>query len=97
MNETYALNGISFVWDSKKAQINVESHGVKFEQAAEAIFDPFLRIVDASPEEEVRDAAIGMDMRWNLLFVVHILVEEEQVRIISARKATRSEKKIYEN
>ncbi len=97
MNETYDLNGISFVWDSKKAQINVESHGVTFEQAAEAIFDPFLRIVDASPEEEVRDAAIGMDMRWNLLFVVHILVEEEQVRIISARKATRSEKEIYEN
>jgi hypothetical protein len=56
-----------------------------------------LRIIDASPEEEVRDAVIGMDMRWNLLFVVHILIEDEQVRIISARKATRSEKVFYEN
>jgi len=97
MSESYELNGITFVWDPKKAQINLKNHGVTFEQAAEAFFDPFLRIVDASPEEEVRDAAIGMDMRWNLLFVVHILVEEEQVRIISARKATRSEKEIYEN
>jgi len=97
MSEYYELNGITFVWDPKKAQINQKNHGVTFEQAAEAFFDPFLRIVDASPEEEVRDAAIGMDMRWNLLFVVHILVEEEQVRIISARKATRSEKEIYEN
>lgn len=97
MNESYELNGITFIWDSKKAQINAESHGIKFEQAAEAFFDPFLKIVDASPEEEVRDAVIGMDMHWNLLFVVHILIEGEQVRLISARKATRSEKVIYEN
>ncbi len=97
MDEFYELNGITFIWDSKKAQINSENHEVTFQQAAEAFFDPFLRIVDASPEEEVRDAAIGMDMRWNLLFVVHILIEDEHVRIISARKVTRSEKVIYEN
>jgi len=97
MDETYGLNGISFVWDANKAKINLHNHGVTFEQAAEAFFDPFLRIVDASPKEEVRDAAIGMDMHWNILFVVHILIEDEHVRIISARKATRSEKVIYEN
>ncbi len=97
MDESYELNGITFIWDPKKAQINVDSHGVTFEQAAETFFDPFLRIVDASPEEEVRDAAIGMDVRWNLLFVVHILIEDEHIRIISARKATRSEKVLYEN
>jgi len=97
MDKTYELNGITFIWDPKKAQINVESHMVTFEQAAEAFFDPFLRIVDASPEEEVRDAAIGMNVRWNLLFVVHILIEDEHIRIISARKATRSERMVYEN
>jgi len=58
MNESYELNGITFIWDPKKAQINLENHGVTFEQAAETFFDPFLRIVDASPEEEVRDAAL---------------------------------------
>lgn len=97
MDKAYQLNGITFVWNSNKAQINWNNHGVTFEQAAEAFFDPFLRIVDASPEEEVRDAIIAMDMRWNLLFVVHIFVEQERVRIISARKATRHERQIYES
>jgi len=91
------LNGISFIWDLNKAQINANNHGATFEQAAEVFFDPFLRIVDVGPEEEVRDAIIGMDMHWNLLFVVHIFVEDEQIRIISARKATRNERLIYEN
>ncbi len=65
MDNTYQLNGINFVWDTSKAQINTNSHGVTFEQAAEAFFDPFLRIVDASPEEETQDAIIGMDVHWN--------------------------------
>jgi len=97
MDEQYELNGITFIWDPKKALKNINNHSVTFEQAAEAFFDPFLRIVDASPDEEVRDAVIGMDVRWNLLFVVHILIEDEQIRIISARKATRNEKLNYEN
>ena len=54
-------------------------------------------MIDASPEEEVRDAVIAIDTHWNLLFVVHILVDDELIRIISARKATRSERVIYEN
>lgn len=78
MDERYALDGISFVWDAAKAQANVSKHRVSFEQAAEAFFDPFLRVVDASPEEEGRDALIGMDERRNLLFVVHIGLEGER-------------------
>lgn len=97
MDKTYQLNGISFVWDTDKARLNANNHGVTFEQAAEAFFDPFLRIVDASPEEEARDAVIGMDVHWNLLFVVHIFIEDDQIRLISARKATRTEKQYYEN
>lgn len=97
MDKTYQLNGIDFVWDTNKAQINANNHGVTFEQAAESFFDPFLRIVDVSPEEEARDAVIGMDVHWNLLFVVHIFVEDDRVRLISARKATRTEKQFYEN
>ena len=97
MDKSFELNGISFIWDSNKAQINERNHKVTFEQATEVFFDPFLIVVDASPAEEVRDAAIGMDKHWNLLFVVHILIEDERVRIISARNATRSEKLAYEN
>jgi len=66
-------------------------------KGAEAFFDPFLKLVDASRHEEARDAIIGMDEDWNLLFVVHIEIEEDKIRIISARKATRQEREIYEN
>ena len=97
MDKFFERNGISFVWDREKAGKNVEKHGVTFQQAVSAFFDPFLRIVDASSEEEVRDAIIGMDENWDLLFVVHIIVEDDRVRVVSARKATRSERRDYEN
>ena len=91
------LNGITFVWDVQKAQSNPEKHdGVTFSQAAEAFFDPFLIAVDASRNQEERDAIIGFDRRWNLLFVVHMDIEGDRIRIISARKATRQERQQYE-
>ena len=96
MDETFELNGIVFTWNRDKALKNEEKHGVTFEQSAEAFFDPFLCVVDASSDES-RDAIIGMDERWNLLFVVHLAVEEDRIRIVSARKATRNERRAYEN
>jgi len=96
MDEHFELNGIAFVWDSAKARSNRSKHRVAFEQAAEAFFDPFLRVVDADPENEGREAIIGMDERWNLLFVVHLEQEGERFRIISARRATPVERNIYE-
>ncbi len=98
MDEIVELNGITFVWNRDKAQKNLSKHGIAFEQAAEAFFDPFFRIVDASPEDEARDAIIGMDLRWSLMFIVHLLIDDdERVRIVSARKATRTERQIYED
>jgi uncharacterized protein len=80
-----------------KARINPTNHdGVTFQQAAESFFDPFLVVVDASRNEEARDAVTGLDSRWNLLYVVHIEREENVIRIISARKATRQERAEYE-
>lgn len=58
---------------------------------------PFLVVVDASRNDEARDAVIGLDTQWNLLYVVHIEREGNTIRIISARKATRQERAIYEN
>jgi uncharacterized DUF497 family protein len=99
MDKYYTLNGIAFVWDQDKSEKNTVKHdGISFEQAAQAFFDPFLRIMDASRNNEARESIIGMDKQWNLLFVVHLLIEEnEVVRIISARKATRTEREFYEN
>ncbi len=97
MDERFKLNGITFVWSQTKAQENLRKHRVAFEQAAEVFFDPFLRVMDASSETQAQDAIVGMDSRWNLLFVVHIAFEDESVRLISARKATHSERYLYEN
>jgi uncharacterized DUF497 family protein len=68
MDIYFVLNGITFVWNEEKAWSNTSKHdNVTFQQAAEAFFDPFLIVVDASRNDEARDAIIDMDRRWNLL------------------------------
>ena len=98
MDVYFVLNGITFVWNDEKAQINLQKHdGITFQQAAEAFFDPLLVVVDASRNDNARDAIIGLDRRWDLLYVVFIEREDDMIRIISARKATRKEREYYEN
>ncbi|WP_159787979.1 BrnT family toxin [Sodalinema gerasimenkoae] len=98
MDVHFLLNGVTFVWNDEKARVNPINHnGVTFQQAAEAFFDPFLAVVDASRNDEARDAVIGLNRRWNLLYVVYIECEDDMIRIISARKATRKEREYYEN
>jgi uncharacterized protein len=98
MDVYFVLNSINFVWNEEKARINPINHdGVTFQQSAEAFFDPFLVVVDASRNDEERDAVIGLDKRWNLLYVVYVERENDVIRIISARKATRKEREYYEN
>ena len=98
MDQQFNLHEITFIWNQEKARQNPLKHeGITFEQAAEAFFDPFLVVVDASRNYEARDAIIGMDKRNYLLFVVHIQQENDMIRIISARKATRQERNYYEN
>jgi uncharacterized protein len=98
MNVSFLLNGITFAWDEEKARINPINHdGITFEQAATAFFDPFFIVVDANRNDEARDAVIGLDARWNLLYVVHIEQEKDCIRIISARRATRQERIEYES
>ena len=93
----YELLGVAFEWDSDKADVNVRKHGVSFHAACEAFFDPFVRIVDTSKPTEYREAAIGYTEGERLLFVVHVIRHEETIRIISAREATREERRQYEN
>ena len=93
----FELNGLSFVWDRNKAESNQRKHHIAFEEAAEVFFDPFFRLVDASRNEEARDAVIGCDTLGRALYVVHIEFEGEFIRIISARKATREELKHHDS
>jgi uncharacterized DUF497 family protein len=89
--------GQPFVWDSDKAAINLSKHGVSFDQACDVFFDFLLQYVDASVPGERREAAIGQDATSKILFVVHLQYEDDCIRLISARTASSSERKIYEN
>lgn len=98
MNVVYRLQGVDFEWDDLKAQQNAEKHGVTFEEAAEAFFDPFYQYGDASTpfSHEQREFILGYSLAQRLLLVVSI-ERGERTRIISARPATRSERKLYES
>jgi uncharacterized DUF497 family protein len=97
MDVVYEIHDQIFEWDAEKAAANLRKHGVSFERACEVFFDPFVRLVDASDGQETREAAVGLTEDWNLLAVVHILRQGDILRIISARPATPSERRAYEN
>lgn len=96
MKHVYELDGETFEWDTEKAASNLTKHGVSFESACEAFLDRFLKGIDASNEEDMRDAIIGYDGAERLLYVVFIERDEGAIRIISARLATKQERSIYE-
>ena len=83
-------------YDPEKAKSNLTKHGVSFEEAATALYDPMaLAQEDTDSIGENRWIFIGLSAQTNLLTVVYTLREEEVIRIISARKATRKEAKYY--
>ena len=93
----YKLQGIQFEWDSYKSDSNLQKHGISFETACEAFFDPFLLSVQVEEvEEEYREAIIGMTVAWKLLYVVYTIRNEDKFRIISARPITKNERNKYE-
>jgi hypothetical protein len=95
MDIIFQLQGVEFEWDAYKAKRNVEIHGVTFEEAAEAFFDPFYQEGDASVPDEVRHFILGYSLSQRLLLVIYT-ERGERTRIISARPATRSERILYE-
>ena len=87
---------LQFEWDSKKAEANKVKHGVSFEEAITVFADPLARIFEdpEHSETERREIIIGHSNKRNLILVS--FVEDDRVRLISARKATRTERKDYE-
>jgi uncharacterized protein len=102
LNCTYKICTIRyelFEWNESKAQENIRKHGVSFEEAQTVFFDPLAKVAldpDHSRNEE-RFVAVGHSSLYRLLLVVHCHRSRTSViRIISARKLTRSEKEQYE-
>jgi len=89
--------GVLFAWHAAKAEENRRKHGILFDEAVEAFFDPFFRILDAGDTGQQRDAVLGMDTAGRLLFVVYVETPAEGLRLISARRATRHERRLYED
>ena len=88
---------MEFDWDDGKAQVNLAKHGVSFQEAA-SVFDDPLSITFPDPGhslEEDRSVIIGHSERGRLLFISHV-DRENQTHLISARGATRQEKRTYE-
>ena len=91
------LRGVRFEWDETKAAANPLKHdGITFDEAAEVFFDVGARWVDASRNNESRLGVIGYGATERLLFVVHVEIADEGFRIISAWRATATERRIYE-
>jgi uncharacterized DUF497 family protein len=83
-------------WDQRKADSNLKKHGVDFADAATILFDDLaLTVLDDSEHEEERYVTLGMDALGRCLVVVYSW-RGEVVRLISARVATESERRRYE-
>ena len=85
-----------FEWDESKARVNERKHGVSFAEAMGAFLD---ERAFTAPDKEYpeRFILIGMSLRLRLLFVVAAEVNGERIRIISARKASPSQRKVYDD
>ena len=87
----------NFTWDEQKAELNSTKHKVCFVEAVTIFLDPFAReYFDDDCGDEERWVTIGKSVRERLLVVVYTEPEENTARIISARLATNSERKDYE-
>ena len=86
-----------YEWDENKNQRNIQKHGVSFEEAATAFEDPnALTLPDEEHSiDEDRFFLIGFSTKANLLIVSHCFREGQIIRIISARKAEKIEKLVY--
>ena len=89
--------GLAFEWDEHKATLNTRKHGVSFEEASTVFADPLALTIDdlVHSEDEDRYATLGESQRSRLLVVV-FTDRDDRIRIISARVATRRERKDYE-
>jgi uncharacterized protein len=89
--------GFEFEWDAEKAEANRARHGIDFAEALTVFRDPLARVFDDEDhsDEERREIVIGHSVKRRLL-VACFTVRAARIRIISARRATRLERKDYE-
>jgi uncharacterized DUF497 family protein len=92
---------MKFEWDKNKEKTNILKHGVTFEEASYVFADPFVlsKFDDDHSDDEDRYILLGKSLSETILVVIHTFKDQngiELVRIISARKATKKERKVYQ-
>jgi uncharacterized protein len=92
------MENSEFEWDEDKAENNHRKHGVSFDEAATIFNDPNIATIPdpTHSKNEERFVSIGISIIARVLTVIHTF-RKTRIRLISARKATKAEKKVYEN
>jgi uncharacterized protein len=89
--------GLLFEWDPKKGRLNLKTHGISFDEASTAFRDPLSQTIEdpLHSENEERFVLIGQSIQGRILVVVHT-DRGEEIRMVSARLATKKERLRYE-
>lgn len=89
---------MEFEWDSTKARINLQKHGISFEEAQSVFYDEYaVQFDDDGAAEEERFIMLGISIKSKILVVCHCERPDGRIiRIISARKATANERTFYQ-
>ena len=89
---------VRFEWDDDKAKVNLKKHKVSFDEACTVFGDPLAKIFsdDNHSSEEIREIIVGHSMLGRVLLVSFTERGHDVIRVISARVATRNERRSYE-
>ena len=82
-------------WDPAKAAENLRTHRVDFALAASVLDDPLAIRIEDPRQEEPRFLALGATLAGQILVVVYAYADNEEIRLISAREASRAERRRY--
>jgi uncharacterized DUF497 family protein len=86
---------MNFTWDEDKRQSNLNKHGLDFSRAGE-VFESPMAVFEDQRENYGEQRMIGLGMlEADVVVVVHVEISEDEIRIISMRKAERHEKDLY--
>jgi uncharacterized DUF497 family protein len=86
---------MNYQWDLKRAETNRKKHGIRFSDAVSVFSDERMITIEDDDPDEQRFVAVGMDAFGRILVVVYSWRSEE-IRIVSARRATKRERRQYE-
>lgn len=92
------MKDICFRWNEAKSKTNFRKHGISFEEAKSVFFDEYALLLTDPDHSETEDRVVllVLSARLKLLLVCHCFeVEDNLIRVISCRKATRKEMSLY--